>query len=86
MKINNDFSEIFLSSYWSQKRRLSGILFSTISDKIVIKLEVSDNISTWLQQICVYADYVLILATTWQVIVDTFLKLKHEAGKSWPNS
>jgi hypothetical protein len=49
-------------------------------------LEVSDNISTWLQQICVYADYVLILATTWQVIVDTFLKLKHEAGKSWPNS
>jgi hypothetical protein len=47
----------------------------------IIKLEVRGNFSIRLKQICAYADYVLILARTWQAVVDRFLKLKHEAEK-----
>jgi hypothetical protein len=58
---------------------LSETLSGIVIDKIIRKLDVRNNISTRLKQARAYADYVLILAISWHGMVDTLLKLKHEA-------
>jgi hypothetical protein len=43
------------------------------------KLEVQGNITATLKQICAYAVDIVILGRTTQNLIDTFLKMKHEA-------
>jgi hypothetical protein len=52
-----------------------------LKDVIISKLEATDNISTRLKQISAYADDVIIIGRTKQVITDTFTELKNEASK-----
>jgi hypothetical protein len=50
-------------------------------DVIISKLEARGNISTRLKQISAYADDVIIIGRTTQVMIDTLTKLKNEASK-----
>ena len=51
-------------------------------DVTLSKLEARGNISTRLKQISVYADDIIIIGRTKQVMIDMFTKLKNEASKS----
>jgi hypothetical protein len=42
-------------------------------------LEVRGNITTRLKQVCAYADDIVIIGRTKQILMDTFCKLKNEA-------
>ena len=46
---------------------------------VITNLEVRGNITTRLKQICTYADDIVIIGRTKQILIDTFCKLKHEA-------
>jgi len=48
-------------------------------DSIITNLEVRGNINTRLKQICPYADDIVIIGRTTQILIDTFCKLKYEA-------
>jgi hypothetical protein len=58
---------------------LSALLFSLVLDTVITNLEVRGYITTRLKQICAYADDIVILRRTTQVLTNTFLKLKQEA-------
>ena len=58
---------------------LSAILFSMVLDSVISNLEVRGNITTRLKQMCAYADDIVIIGRTKQVLIDTFSKLKQEA-------
>ena len=60
---------------------LSALLFSVISDSVITNLEIQKNITTRLKQICAYADDIVIIGRTKQILIDTFCKLKHEVLK-----
>jgi len=47
-------------------------------DSVITHLEVQGNITTRLKQICTYADDIVIIGRTKQILIDTFCKLKHE--------
>ena len=47
-------------------------------DSIIINLEVRGNITTRLKQICAYADDIVIIGRTKQIVIDIFCKLKYE--------
>ena len=55
---------------------LSALLFSIVMDVIISKVEATGNISTRLKQILAYADDIIIIGRTRQVMMDTFTKLK----------
>ena len=48
-------------------------------DSVITNLEVWGNITTRLKQICAYADDIVIIGRTKQILIDTFCKFKHEA-------
>jgi hypothetical protein len=82
VKINNDMTEQFvMTSRVKQVNPLSAPLFIIVMDVIISKLEVRCNISTRLEQISAYADDVIIIRRTTQVIIDTLTKLKNESSK-----
>ena len=48
-------------------------------NSVITNLEVRGNITTRLKQICAYADDIIIIGRTKQIVIYTFCKLKHEA-------
>ena len=52
-----------------------------MTDVIISKVEARGNISTWLKQISAFADDIIIIGRTKQVMMGTFTKLKNEASK-----
>jgi hypothetical protein len=50
-----------------------------VLDAVITNLEIHGNITTRLKQICAYADDIVIIGRTKQILIDTFCKLKHEA-------
>jgi retron-type reverse transcriptase len=81
VKINNNYTEQSeVRTGVTQGDPLSPVLFSTVMDVIIRKLEIRGNILTRLKQLSAYADDVLIMARTKQTLINT-LKLKNEALK-----
>ena len=58
---------------------LSALLFSVMLDSVITNLEVQGNITTKLKQICAYANDIVIIGRTKQILIDTFCKFKYEA-------
>jgi len=80
VKVYNSYSEWFETKIGvRQGDPLSALLFSVMLDSVIINLEVRGNITTRLKQICAYADDIVIIGRTKQIVIDTFCKLKHEA-------
>jgi len=49
-----------------------------VLDSVITNLKVRGNITTRLKQIFSYADDIVIIGRTKQILIDTFCKLKHE--------
>ena len=60
---------------------LSTILFSTVMEMLMRKLEIRGNITTRLKQACVYGDDVVLVTGTRQALINTFQKIRQEAEK-----
>jgi hypothetical protein len=60
---------------------VSALLFSVVLGSVITNLEVGGNITTRLKQICPYADDIVIIGRTKQVLIDTYCILKQEALK-----
>jgi len=81
VKVNNSYDE------WFEKKKtgvrhgdpLSALLFSVVLDSVITNLEIRGNLTTRLKQICAYADDIVTIWRTKQILNDTFCKLKHEA-------
>jgi hypothetical protein len=83
VKINNSYTEWFeTKTGFRQRDPLSALLFSLVLDTVITNLEVRGNIATRLKQICPYADDIVVIGRTKQVLTDTFFKLKQEALKA----
>jgi hypothetical protein len=81
-KINNNMREQFeFTSGVKQSDPLSALLFSIVMDVIISKLEARGRVSSRLKQISTYADDVIIIGRTKQMMIDTFTNLKNEASK-----
>jgi hypothetical protein len=50
-----------------------------VLDSVITNLEVRGNITTRLKQICTYADDIVIIGRTKQILIETFCKLKYGA-------
>jgi uncharacterized protein with PhoU and TrkA domain len=84
MKLNNEYTEqIDVKTGIIQGDPLSTILFSTVMEMLMRKLEIRGNITTRLKQACIYADDVLVTRTK-QALINTIKKLKQEAEKYGP--
>ena len=46
-------------------------------DSVITNLEVQGNITTRFKQICTYADDIVLIGRTKQILIDTFCRLKH---------
>jgi len=80
VKVNNSYCKWFETKTGvRQGDPLSTQLFSVVLDSVITHLEVRGNIITKLQQICAYADDIVISGRTKQILIDTFCKLKYEA-------
>jgi len=83
IKLNNEYTEqIDVKTGIKQGDPLSTILFSTVMELLMRKLEIRGNITTRLKQACVYADDVVLVTRTKQALTDTFQKLKQEVEKN----
>jgi hypothetical protein len=80
VKINNTYMEWFKTRTGDRRGDpLSTQLFSVVLDSVITNLEVQENITTRLKQICTYAEDIVIIGRTKQVLIDTYCKLKQEA-------
>ena len=80
VKMNDSYSEWFETKTGVRNGDvLFVLLFSVVLDSVFTNLEVRGNITTRLTQICAYADGIVIIGRTKQMLIDTFCKLKHEA-------
>ena len=80
VKVNNSYSECFeMKTEVREGDPLSALLFSVVLDSVTTNSEVWGNITTRLKQICAYADDIIIIGRTKQILFDTFCKLRHEA-------
>jgi hypothetical protein len=80
VKVNNSHSKWFETKTGvTQEDPLSTLLFSVVLYSVITNLEVQGNLTTRLKQICAYADDIIIIGRTKQILIDTFCKLKHEA-------
>ena len=67
IKLNNEYTvQIEIKNCIKQRDPISTILFCTVMESLMKKLEISGNITTCLIQVCVYADYVVVLTRTKQ--------------------
>jgi hypothetical protein len=83
VKISNNYTEWFETKTGVRHGDpVSAVLFSLVLDTAITNLEVRGNITTRLKQICAYADDIVILGRTKQVLTDTFFKLKKGAQKA----
>ena len=84
VKVNNSYSEWFeMKTGVRQGDPISSLLFSVVLDSVITNLEAWGNKTTGLKQICTYADDIVIIVRTKQILIDTFCKLKHEALNAW---
>jgi len=82
MKLNNEYTEqLEVKTGIRQGDPLSTILFCTMMESLMKKLQIGGNISTRLKQVCVYADDIVLVTRTKQALINTFQKLKQEAIK-----
>jgi len=82
IKLNNEYTEqIEVKNGIKQGDPLSTILFCTVMESLMKKLEIRGNITTRLKQVCVYAVDVVLVTRTKQTLTNTFQKLKQEAEK-----
>ena len=82
IELNNEYTEqIEVKNGIKQGDPLSTILFCTVMELLMKKLEIKGNITTCLKQVCVYADDVVLVTRTKQTKTNTFQKLKQEAEK-----
>jgi len=73
VKVNNSYSEWFETKTGvRQGDPLSTLLFSVMLDSVITNLEVQGNITTRLKQICAYADDIVIIGRTKQILIGTF--------------
>jgi hypothetical protein len=80
VKVNNSHSEWFETKTGvRQGDPLSALLFSVVLDSVITSLEVQGNKSIRIKQICAYANDIVIIGRTTQILIDTFCKLKYEA-------
>ena len=80
VKVNNSYTEWFVTKTGvRQGDPLSALLFSVALDSVITNLETWANITTRLKQICAYADDIVIIGRTKQILTDILCKLKHEA-------
>jgi len=80
VKVNSSYSEWFETKTGvRQGDPLSALLFGVVLDSLFTNLEIRGNITTRLKQICAYADDIVIIGRTKQILFDIFCKLKHEA-------
>jgi len=83
VKVNNSYSEWFATKTGvRQGDPLSALLFSVVLDSVITNLEIRGNITTRLKQICAYADDIVVIGRTKQILIDTLCKLKHEVLKA----
>jgi hypothetical protein len=86
VNVNNSYSEWFqMKTGVRQGDPLLALLFSVVLNTVMDNLEVWGNIITRLKQICAYADNIVILGRTKQILTETFCKLIY-IYKSWLNS
>jgi len=79
VKVSNSYSEWFKTKTGvRQGDPLSFLLFSVVLDSVITNLEIRGNITTKLKEICAYADDIVIIGRTKQILIDTFCKLKHD--------
>ena len=64
-----------------QGESLSTILFCTVMETLMKKLEMIGDISTQLKQVCVYVDSIVLVTRTEQALNNKFQTLKQEAIK-----
>jgi retron-type reverse transcriptase len=80
--LNNEYTEqIHVKTGIKQGDPLSTILFNTVMEMLMRKLEIRGNITTRMNQACVYADDVVLVTRTKQALINTIQKLRQEAEK-----
>jgi hypothetical protein len=83
VKINNSYTKWLETKMGvRQGEPISTLLFSVVLDSVITNLEVWGNITTRLKQICTYADDIVIIGRTNQILIDTYCKLKQEVLKA----
>jgi len=82
IKLNSEYTEqLEVKIGIRQGDPLSTILFCTVMESLMKKLEMGGNISTRVKQVCVYEDDIVLVTRTKQALINTFQKLKQEAIK-----
>jgi hypothetical protein len=82
IKLNNEYTEqIEVKTGIKQGDPSSTVLFCTVMESMMKKLEIRGNITTRLKQACVYTDDVVLVTRTKQALMNTLQKLKQEAEK-----
>jgi hypothetical protein len=82
IKLNTEYTEqIDVKTSIKQGDPLSTILFSSVMEMLIRKMEIRGNITTRLKQACIYADDVVQVTRTKQALINTFQKIKQEAEK-----
>ena len=77
IKLNIEYTEqIDVKTGIKQGDPLSTMLFSTVMEMLMRKLEIRGNTTTCLKQTCVYVDNVVLVTRTKQALINTFQKLK----------
>jgi len=73
IKLNNEYTEqTDVKTGIKQGDPLSTILFSTVMESLMRKLEIRGNVTTRLKRACVYTDDVVLVSRTEQALIDTF--------------
>ena len=69
VKVNNSYSEwLETKTRVRQGDPLSALLFSVVLDSVITNLEIRGNITTGLKQICAYADDMVLIGRTNQIL------------------
>ena len=82
IKFNNECTkQIDVKTSIKQGDPLSTVLFSTVMEMLMRKLEIKGNITTRLKQACVYTEGVVLVTATEQALINTLQKIKQQAEK-----
>jgi len=82
IKLNSEYTEeLEVKAGIRQGDPLPTIFFCTVMEPLMKKLEMRGNISTRMEQVCVYTDDIVLVTRTEQAQINTFQKLKQEAIK-----
>ena len=82
IKLNSEYTEeLEVKAGIRQGDPLPTIFFCTVMEPLMKTLEMRGNISTRMEQVCVYTDDIVLVTRTEQAQINTFQKLKQEAIK-----